>query len=45
MLIIKSHYWTLMRQDSDRVFYASEISKRLQNGTLSIPPPRPVEWW
>jgi len=31
------------RRSDGGVFYASEIGKRLQNGTLSIPPPRPVE--
>ncbi|XP_032685708.1 protein ANTAGONIST OF LIKE HETEROCHROMATIN PROTEIN 1-like isoform X2 [Odontomachus brunneus] len=31
------------RRSDSGVFYASEIGKRLQNGTLSIPPPRPVE--
>nr|XP_012223365.1 PREDICTED: putative nuclease HARBI1 [Linepithema humile] len=31
------------RRSDSGVFYASEIGKRLQNGTLSIPLPKPVE--
>lgn len=31
------------RRSDSGVFYASEIGKRLQNGTLLIPPPKPVE--
>ncbi|XP_018400729.1 PREDICTED: uncharacterized protein LOC108778129 [Cyphomyrmex costatus] len=31
------------RRSDGGVFYASEIGQRLQNGTLTIPPPRPVE--
>jgi len=31
------------RRSDGGVFYASEIGKRLQNGMLSIPPPRPME--
>ncbi|XP_071576421.1 uncharacterized protein [Temnothorax nylanderi] len=31
------------RRSDGGVFNASEIGKRLQNGTLSIPPPRPVQ--
>lgn len=31
------------RRSDGGIFHASEIGKRLQNGMLSIPPPRPVE--
>jgi len=31
------------RRSNGGIFCASEIGKRLQNATLSIPPPRPME--
>lgn len=31
------------RHSDGGIFYDSEIGKRLQNGTLTVPPPRPVE--
>jgi len=46
MLIIRFHYWILVLQEgivTVEYFYANEIGKRLQNGTLSIPPPRSIE--